>query len=162
MRMTLRSGNTQRRLEAEGLTVSLVGLHFAEPRIVRHHLCPRFRGQSLTWSRRLIQSYLLGAALGERVGVSDEEWALIGPLLPPERGRGCRPALDNRRYFEGMMGIARTGGNGVICPMSMANGTASLGAIDDGLRPACSMPRSLWARNVGRTGRARHRRRHDR
>ena len=52
---------------------------------------------------------LLEAALGERIGVLDEEWALIGPLLPPERGRGCRPAQDNRRYFEGMMWIARTG-----------------------------------------------------
>jgi transposase len=51
----------------------------------------------------------LEAALGERIGVSDEEWELIGPLLPTERGRGCRPAQDNRRYFEGMMWIARTG-----------------------------------------------------
>lgn len=51
----------------------------------------------------------MGAALGERIGVSDEEWELIGPLLPPERGRGCRPAQDNRRYYEGMMWIARTG-----------------------------------------------------
>lgn len=49
------------------------------------------------------------AALGERIGVTDEEWGVIGPLLPPERGRGCRPAQDNRRYFEGMMWIARTG-----------------------------------------------------
>ena len=47
--------------------------------------------------------------MGERVGVSDEEWALIGRVLPPERGRGCRPAHDNRRYFEGIMWIARTG-----------------------------------------------------
>jgi len=47
--------------------------------------------------------------LGERIGVSDEEWALIGPLLPPERGRGCRPAGDNRPFFEGMMWMARTG-----------------------------------------------------
>jgi hypothetical protein len=31
----------------------------------------------------LIQAYLLEAALGERIGVSDEERALIGPLLPP-------------------------------------------------------------------------------
>src|SRR3546814_2558177 len=30
-------------------------------------------------------------------------------LLPAERGRGVRPAQDNRRYFEGMMWIARTG-----------------------------------------------------
>jgi transposase len=49
------------------------------------------------------------AVLGERIGVSDEEWTLIGPLLPAERGRGCRPAQDNRRYFEGMMWMARTG-----------------------------------------------------
>ena len=47
--------------------------------------------------------------MGERIGVSDEEWALIGPLLPSERGRGCRPADDNRRYFEGMLWMARTG-----------------------------------------------------
>jgi len=52
---------------------------------------------------------LLEEALGERIGLSDEEWAIIGPLLPAERGRGCRPAQDNRRYFEGMMWLARTG-----------------------------------------------------
>jgi transposase len=51
----------------------------------------------------------LEAALGERVGLRDDEWAIIGELLPPERGRGCRPAQDNRLYFEGMMWIARTG-----------------------------------------------------
>ena len=47
--------------------------------------------------------------MGERIGLSDGEWAIIGTLLPPERGRGCRPAQDNRLYFEGMMWIARTG-----------------------------------------------------
>lgn len=47
--------------------------------------------------------------MGERIGVADEEWVLIGPLLPPERGRRCRPAQDNRLYFEGMMRMARTG-----------------------------------------------------
>src|SRR3546814_1220170 len=62
------------------------------------------------WSSDVCSSdLLLEAALGERIGVADEEWALIGPLLPAERGRGCRPAQDNRRYFEGMMWIARTG-----------------------------------------------------
>ncbi|RYY05481.1 MAG: transposase [Alphaproteobacteria bacterium] len=34
---------------------------------------------------------------------------MIGPLLPTERGRGCRPTHDNRRFFEGMMWMARTG-----------------------------------------------------
>ena len=57
----------------------------------------------------MIQSWLLEAGLGERIGLCDDEWALIGPLLPAERGRGCRPAQDNRRYFEGMMWVARTG-----------------------------------------------------
>jgi len=52
----------------------------------------------------------LDAVLGERFGVTEDEWSLIGPLLPPERGRGCRPAQDNRGYFEGMMWIAGTGG----------------------------------------------------
>ncbi|KXF77917.1 transposase [Paramesorhizobium deserti] len=57
----------------------------------------------------MIQGCHLEAALGERIGLTDEEWAVIGPLLPSERGRGCRPAQDNRRYFEGMMWMARTG-----------------------------------------------------
>src|SRR3546814_11677852 len=56
-----------------------------------------------------MQGWLLEAALGERIGVTDEEWEVIGALLPPEHGRGCRPAQDNRPYFEGMMWIARTG-----------------------------------------------------
>jgi transposase len=47
--------------------------------------------------------------LGDRIGVSDDEWGLISPLLPPGHGRGCRPAGDNRPYFEGMMWMARTG-----------------------------------------------------
>ena len=47
--------------------------------------------------------------MSELVGVTDEEWAVLGPLLPPERGRCARPAHDNRRYLEGMLWIARTG-----------------------------------------------------
>lgn len=44
-----------------------------------------------------------------RGGVSDEHWAIIGPLLPSERGRNCRPAHDNRRYFDAMNWALRTG-----------------------------------------------------
>jgi transposase len=64
----------------------------------------------------LIQGCLLEAALGERIGVSDEEWAVIGPLLPSEHGRGCRPAGDNRPYFEGMMWMARSGAQWRLLP----------------------------------------------
>ena len=39
----------------------------------------------------LMQGCLLEAASGERIGVSDDEWALIGPLLPAERGRAADP-----------------------------------------------------------------------
>lgn len=39
----------------------------------------------------------------ERVGVSNKECALIGPLLPAEHGCGRRPAGDNRRWVE--MGV---------------------------------------------------------
>ena len=45
----------------------------------------------------------------DRIGVTDAEWTIIGPLLPAERGRWGRPSQDNRRYFEGMLWIARTG-----------------------------------------------------
>lgn len=41
--------------------------------------------------------------------LSDEHWAIIGPLLPAERGRGCRPAFDNRQFLDGMLWILRTG-----------------------------------------------------
>lgn len=54
--------------------------------------------------------------MNERVGVTDEEWAVISPLLPSERGRGCRPAQDNRRYFEGMLWIARSGSQWRLLP----------------------------------------------
>ncbi|OYR16693.1 hypothetical protein CEV32_4327 [Brucella rhizosphaerae] len=47
--------------------------------------------------------------MGKQIVFSDEEWFIIGMLLPPEHGRSCRPAQDNRLYFEGMMWIARTG-----------------------------------------------------
>ena len=47
--------------------------------------------------------------MNERVGVTDGEWSIIKELLPPERGRWARPAQDNRRYFEGILWVARTG-----------------------------------------------------
>lgn len=54
--------------------------------------------------------------MGDRIGLSDAEWAIIGALLPAERGRWGRPARDNRRYFEGMMWIARSGSQWRLLP----------------------------------------------
>jgi transposase len=43
-----------------------------------------------------------------RLDVSDEHWVIIEPFLPSERGRGCRPSHDNRRFFNEMMLALRT------------------------------------------------------
>lgn len=48
-----------------------------------------------------------------RGDLSDAKWELIGPLLPPERGRCVRPAGDNRRFLNVMLHVLRTG-----CPWS--------------------------------------------
>lgn len=58
--------------------------------------------------RVLIQDCFLGAVMG-RGDLSDAEWELIGPLLPPERGRWARPAGDNRRFLNGMLHVLRVG-----------------------------------------------------
>ncbi|WP_158093567.1 IS5 family transposase, partial [Gluconobacter sp. DsW_056] len=47
--------------------------------------------------------------MDETIGATDAEWALTGSLLPSETGRGCRPAGDNRQFFDGMIWMARTG-----------------------------------------------------
>ncbi len=44
-----------------------------------------------------------------RGDLTDEEWDIIGPLLPAERGRGCRPSHDNRRVINGMLYVLRVG-----------------------------------------------------
>ena len=44
-----------------------------------------------------------------RGDLTDEEWALIGVLLPAERGRWSRPAHDNRRFLNGMLHVLRVG-----------------------------------------------------
>lgn len=41
--------------------------------------------------------------------LSDTEWGLIRPLLPPERGRWARPAGDSRRFVNGMLHVLRVG-----------------------------------------------------
>ncbi|MFT8806104.1 MAG: transposase [Acetobacter aceti] len=41
--------------------------------------------------------------------VTDEEWAITGNLLPPERGHWSRPAQDNRLFLNGMPYVLRVG-----------------------------------------------------
>lgn len=44
-----------------------------------------------------------------RGDLTDNEWALVGALLPAERGRWSRPAQDNRRFLNGMLYVLRVG-----------------------------------------------------
>ncbi len=44
-----------------------------------------------------------------RGDLTDKEWALIGTLLPSERGRWARPVQDNRRFLNGMLYVLRVG-----------------------------------------------------
>ena len=44
-----------------------------------------------------------------RGDLSSAEWAIISPLLPPERGRWARPAQDDRRFLNGMLYVLRMG-----------------------------------------------------
>ncbi|MES0205077.1 transposase [Mesorhizobium australicum] len=122
----------------------------------------RLRGQSFTLDSVTDSRLSFGGRVGRPDWVSDEEWALIGPLLPAERGRGCRPAQDNRRYFEGMMWMARTGAQSRHLPDEYDkwnSGTASSADPGDGSRRGCSMRCSKRARRDGGT---RCHRRHDR
>jgi transposase len=44
-----------------------------------------------------------------RGDLGDEEWRIVEPLLPTERGRKSRPSHDNRRFFNGILHVLRVG-----------------------------------------------------
>ncbi len=45
----------------------------------------------------------------EEARLTDEQWALVSPLLPPQRGEIGRPPLDHRAVLGGILWVARTG-----------------------------------------------------
>lgn len=44
-----------------------------------------------------------------RGDLTHDEWQRLEPLLPPQKPKTGRPALDHRRMINGMLWIARTG-----------------------------------------------------
>ena len=44
-----------------------------------------------------------------RHDLTDEQWALVEPLLPPQKPRTGRPARNHREVLNGILWIARTG-----------------------------------------------------
>ena len=41
--------------------------------------------------------------------LTDDQWAIVAPLLPPPRARGRRPSADRRRVFDGILYQAKHG-----------------------------------------------------
>jgi transposase len=44
-----------------------------------------------------------------RGDLTNDEWARLQPLLPPQKPKTGRPAQDHRRVINGMLWVARTG-----------------------------------------------------
>ncbi len=51
----------------------------------------------------------VAALAPEEARLTDEQWALIRPLLPPQRGGIGRPPNDHRAVLGGILWVARTG-----------------------------------------------------
>lgn len=68
----------------------------------------------------------------------DAEWDLIGPLLPPERGRWARPAGDNRRILNGMLHVLRVG-----CPRLVDEDQALGIEIELTIEPALALSQNV-------------------
>ena len=45
----------------------------------------------------------------EEAHLTDEQWALVSPLLPPQRGEVGRAPHDHREVLGGILWVARTG-----------------------------------------------------
>jgi transposase len=77
-----------------------------------------------------------------RRDLSEAEWRLLEPLLPPERGRKNRSAFDNRRIVNGILWRIRTG--------AVARSAREVRQADDGLS---ALRRSSDAGTSGKRGR---------
>ena len=51
----------------------------------------------------------VAAIAPEEAHLTDEQWALVRPLLPPQRGGIGRPPHDHRAVLGGILWVARTG-----------------------------------------------------
>ena len=89
--------------------------------------------------------------LGDRIGVTDKEWAIIGPLLPAERGRWGRPAQDNPALFRGYV-VGRADG------LAMASPAGRIREVEQRIPPLPALDRDRRVRraagNAVRSGRA--------
>ena len=57
----------------------------------------------------------------EEAHLTDEQWALVGPLLPPQGGGTGRPPDDHRTVLGGILWVARTGSSWREMPEEYGN-----------------------------------------
>jgi transposase len=60
--------------------------------------------------------------------VSDELWAVIAPLLPPEppKARGGRPRLDDRKVLTGIIFVLKSGIGWELLPSELGCGSGMI------------------------------------
>jgi hypothetical protein len=81
-------------------------------RFRRHHQARAQRFHMLRRARQAPPISLAPPAPLELLGLpvlTDEHWAQLCPLLPPQKPQTGRPAIDHRLVIEGLLWIMRTG-----------------------------------------------------
>jgi transposase len=64
-------------------------------------------------------------------GLSDDEWGVIKPLLPP-MSRVCRPMADDRRVINGILYVPTTGCRWMDMPPEYGSYKTAGGGLRDG------------------------------
>jgi hypothetical protein len=82
----------------------------------------------------------------EEARLTDEQWELVRPLLPPQRGGIGRPPLDHRTVLGGILWVARTGSSWREMPEEYGDFTTAY------RRWRAWKERGLWQRILRRLG----------
>ena len=89
-------------------------------------MAARCREASLA-AKRAVRHALGGATLKtaatvpEEADLTEEQWALVLPMLPPQRGAVGRPPNDHRKVLGGILWVARTGSSWREMPEEYGN-----------------------------------------
>jgi transposase len=67
--------------------------------------------------------------------LSDAEWAILEPLIPPAKPGGRPRSVNMRQILNGIFYVLRSGGPGVCCRMSTRPGQRSMTTFASGAMP---------------------------
>ncbi len=78
--------------------------------------------------------------------VPDDLWAMIAPLLPPERPKpkGGRPRVPDRAALSGILFVLRSGLPWEMLPAEMGCGVASVNVVEFAGGTGVATVRRLW------------------